>query len=62
MKNNLFVSHEKGKEYALLAVDKIETEINRLRNLQYTMDQKTFQSLINERISMLAIAYYNLGS
>ena len=58
-------SHHMGKTYAQKAVDKIEKEIDTLKAELKTLSPETkqeFLPLYHEKISLLAIANYNLGS
>ena len=58
-------SHIKGKEYANKAVDKIEKEIEVLKaelNELPPEIRTEFLPVYNEKMSLLAIANYNLAS
>ncbi|CDW72972.1 UNKNOWN [Stylonychia lemnae] len=65
--NNLsccYKKHQTAKEYAFIAVGKIELELENLRmqqNLADQQEQMRYQNIYNEKISLLAIANYNLG-
>ena len=58
-------SHVKGKQYAEIALRKIKQDLNNFREnfKRFPFEQKLQQkSVMNEKVSLLAIAYYNLGS
>jgi len=62
---NFIISHQKGKEYALKAVSKIEKELEILKGeleLLPEASRQEFVPVYNEKMSLLAIANYNLGS
>ena len=58
-------SHIKGKEFASKAVEKIEKEIEVLKNELTELPpeiRSEFLPVYNEKMSLLAIANYNLAS
>ena len=62
---SFFFSHVKGKEYAAKAVEKIEKEIEILKAEITELPpeiRSEFLPVYNEKMSLLAIANYNLAS
>lgn len=65
LKFNYHNSHIKGKDYALKAVFKIEKELEILKSELLLLPEHSrleFVPVYNEKMSLLAIANYNLAS
>eukprot|EP00347_Sterkiella_histriomuscorum_P001070 403373445 len=63
--HSLLNEHHKSKEYALQAVVKVEQEFEQMKNAIISMSQEQrmeYSQAYNEKLQLLAIANYNLGS